>query len=140
MSGARQGIARLGRRALLGLACVATATRGTRAGASTITLGEADNGRHLPARVGDTIVIRLPDNASTGYEWTLEDADGKLLQLVEKSTHYPRPGMPGAAGEAILTVRVVGAGSVLLALRRWRSWEGDASIIQRFAVTIDAAP
>jgi predicted secreted protein len=36
--------------------------------------------------------------------------------------------------------RVVGVGSTTLTLKYWRHWEGPGSSIQRFAVTIDAAP
>ena len=41
---------------------------------------------------------------------------------------------------AVFRFRVVGAGAGRLALKSWRSWEGERSIVQRFVVTIDAAP
>jgi predicted secreted protein len=35
--------------------------------------------------------------------------------------------------------RVVGGGSEKLSLKYWRQWEGDTSIVKRFAVTVEAA-
>jgi hypothetical protein len=32
------------------------------------------------------------------------------------------------------------SGRTRLALKRWRHWEGDASIVERFAVTLDIKP
>jgi hypothetical protein len=33
-----------------------------------------------------------------------------------------------------------GPGRTRLGLKRWRHWEGDASIVERFAVTLDIKP
>lgn len=35
------------------------------------------------------------------------------------------------------TLSVAAAGTTAIALKRWRPWEGDASILNRFTVTVD---
>ena len=36
---------------------------------SLLGLTQLDNGRRVPARVGDALVVSLPENGSTGYGW-----------------------------------------------------------------------
>jgi inhibitor of cysteine peptidase len=104
-----------------------------------LTLTDHDNGRRLPAHVGDVLEVHLGENATTGYRWALDSHDTAVLELVETTASYPKAAV-GSGGEAIFRFRVVGAGSGALALKHWRHWEGAGSIIRRFAVTVDAAP
>jgi inhibitor of cysteine peptidase len=104
-----------------------------------LTVTDQDNGRHLPAHVGDLLMLHLAENATSGYRWAPESYDTRLLELVEATAAYPNAAV-GSGGEAIFRFRVVGAGSGTLALKYWRHWEGAGSITQRFAVTIDATP
>jgi len=89
-------------------------------------------------RLHDVLEIHLAENATTGYRWAPDDYDVSLLKLDETAARYPGAA-PGSGGEAIFRFRVVGTGSGTLTLKYWRHWEGAASIVQRFAVTIDAA-
>ena len=45
------------------------------------TLTDADNGRTIDTHVGDTLVLRLPENATTGYR-RRERARGGARPLV----------------------------------------------------------
>jgi inhibitor of cysteine peptidase len=139
MAEARQG--RVARRRWLlagGFGVAGAGVLWSAAGARTLDVGEGDDGRRLAARVGDTIEVRLRENVSTGYRWEVDQLDEKLLRLVEKTGRGPNQPMPGAAGEAIFRFAVVGTGSGALSLKYWRPWEGEPSIVQRLAVTIDA--
>ena len=104
-----------------------------------LMLTEQDNGRRIPAHVGDVIELRLPETATSGYRWAPDGVDAGVLDLAEQTARYPDTA-PGAGGEAIFRFRVVGAGAGTLSLKSWRGWEGEASIQRRFTVTIDAAP
>jgi len=104
-----------------------------------LTLTDQDNGRRLPAHVGDLLEIHLGENATTGYRWAPDSYDTGLLELAEATASYPSAAV-GSGCEAIFRFRVVGVGSSTLTLKYWRHWEGTGSTIQSFAVTIDAAP
>ena len=141
MAEARQGRVARRRSVLLvgGIVGVAgAAVLWSDAGARTLDVGVGDDGRRLSARMGDTIEVRLRENLSTGYRWEVDRLDEKLLRLVEKTGHGPREPLPGAAGVAIFRFAVVGTGSGAFSLKYWRPWEGEPSIVQRLAVTIDA--
>jgi len=103
-----------------------------------LTLTDRDNGRHVQAHVGDELELHLAENATTGYRWAIDNYDAGVIEFVETSASYPDAAV-GSGGEAIFRFRVIGPGSSPLALKYWRHWEGAGSIIQRFAVTIDAA-
>ncbi|WP_180982443.1 protease inhibitor I42 family protein [Methylocella silvestris] len=104
---------------------------------------EADNGGTIRLHAGETITLRLPENPSTGYGWSLEPYDAELLD-VRQGPYRARAGALGAGGEASWTIRARAAGSstkkTTLGLKLWLQWEGDPSIVKRFGVTLPVAP
>jgi inhibitor of cysteine peptidase len=123
-------------------ACAASlggATAAAKEAVAMVTLTQQDNGRRVPVQVGDLVEIHLAENATTGYRWALDSNDAKVVKLGDATAGYPNAAV-GSGGEAIFRLEVVGVGSSTLSLKCWRHWEGVGSIIQRFAVTIDATP
>jgi predicted secreted protein len=49
---------------------------------AVVSLTEHANGKTVHARVGDTIALRLPANATTGYFWTFTPTGGRVLHVV----------------------------------------------------------
>jgi len=103
------------------------------------SLTEKDDGGRVSANVDEIIEIHLAENATTGYRWTPESFDKAVFELIETTADYPH-GAVGSGGQAIFRFRVIGPGSGALALRNWRQWEGDASVVKRFAVTVHTGP
>jgi inhibitor of cysteine peptidase len=101
-----------------------------------ITLTRADNGKSVEIRIGDTVVVRLDENPTTGYQWALETHHEEVVTL--KSTDYvpARGAGVGSGGQRLFTFQATLAGSTPLRLKLWRAWEGDTSIRERFAVTL----
>ena len=99
-------------------------------------LTQADHGTSVEVAPGDVIVIRLPENPTTGYQWTVEkvDADTLALQRTEFSP-APEAGV-GSGGGKTLTFKAQKPGTAHIQLKLWRAWAGDASIRDRFHVTI----
>ena len=104
---------------------------------ATIEVTEANNGTSIDAEVGDTIVVRLSDNPTTGYRWDLEPVTGESLVL-DDSGYEPSVGAVGSGGVATWSLRATAEGTTTVALKRWRPWEGNASVLDRFAVTVEA--
>lgn len=102
---------------------------------ATIELVETDEGTTVRAHVGDIIKLRLADNPTTGYRWELEPVAGGLVPL--ETSYEPSSSLAGSGGIGTWTVRAAEAGRVGLSLKRWRPWEGEASVQARFAVTVD---
>lgn len=103
------------------------------------TLTDQDNGRRVSLHVGDPLEVHLAENATTGYRWSTDRHDARLLEPVGSTASYPTSAI-GSGGQAIFRFRAAAAGSTELALKYWRHWEGEGSAIQRFSVTLDIAP
>lgn len=106
---------------------------------ATITLTKTDKGRTIPAHTGDEIVVNLPENPTTGYRWAIDTADEKLLASEDTTFAAPRSGAVGVGGTRTFTFTVKQSGTVHLQLKQWRSWSGDASINDRYDVTLQVA-
>jgi len=94
------------------------------------------DGRVLAVRVGDSISVRLLENPTTGYAWTLESIDATLLEAGRPTYHGEGAGL-GSGGMKTWSLRARAPGSTRVGLKRWRHWEGDKSVVERFAFTLD---
>lgn len=103
------------------------------------SLSQDDDGKSVVIRVGETMSIRLPENATTGYRWAPEKLDESLLELCSADPDYP-PGAVGSGGDVTFTLRGKESGTTELVLKNWRHWEGDASITGRFRLHIKVLP
>jgi len=103
-----------------------------------ISLGPDDDGTTVTALVGDRLVVTVPENATTGYQWEVEAVDGGL-DVETSDTVPPVELRPGQGGSHRVVVRVVRAGAAGLRLRLRRSWEPPESSAQRYGVTVDAS-
>ena len=102
---------------------------------ATIGVTRAEDGASIDARVGDPIVVRLSDNPTTGYRWELEPVAGEQL-LLDDAGYEASSRAIGSGGVATWTLRAAAAGTSTIRLKRWRPWEGDSSVLDRFAVTV----
>jgi inhibitor of cysteine peptidase len=100
-----------------------------------VTVTRADNGRVVAAKVGDTIAVRLAENPTTGYTWTIASIDGARLEA-GLPTRETGAGV-GAGGTTTWPIRVRAAGRARLELVHARSWERDVPAAERFTVTVD---
>jgi len=102
---------------------------------SRLTLTTADNGRSFRMGAADEIVLRLPENPTTGYRWQI-DRMGEALELTSDTYEPSPPLQPGSGGTREFRFRRVAPESARLELKNWQEWEGDRSISERFAVTV----
>lgn len=103
----------------------------------TITVTECDDGAQVRVHVGDTLELRLPENATTGYRWALDERDSEVFGPCEKHGEYPCK-TTGSGGEAVFRVKVRAAGHAALRAKYWRRWEGETSVRRRFTVNAEA--
>jgi inhibitor of cysteine peptidase len=102
----------------------------------TTALTEHDDGSKIKVQVGDTIELRLPEIASTGYRWSAEDLESKIFELDEAGADYPDEAI-GARGDARFRITSRAPGTGTLRLKYWRPWEGEASVQKRFVVDVE---
>lgn len=103
-------------------------------------LTEVNNGQTVKLGVGDRLTIQLQENPSTGYQWTLEDNTDSVLPLRSSEYYLAPTGRVGSGGQHIFILQGAQVGTAQPRFKHWRSWEGDASILDRFTVTVQVEP
>jgi inhibitor of cysteine peptidase len=105
--------------------------------ARTVTVGATANGKSLVLKRGDTLVVRLSANPTTGYDWAI-DSRPNSLRLVKRTYLGAPPQRPGQGGTDVFRFSVrSGKGKLKLIYRR--AWEKGIPPIQSFALTIRAS-
>jgi predicted secreted protein len=102
----------------------------------TVTASPGDT-TSLQVKVGDTIVVKLEANATTGYSW--EFTPGSTMEILSseyrEGTHPE--GVVGAGGTQVLTVKVTSAGSSELTGTYRQQWTSPSPGAQPdFSMTI----
>lgn len=103
-----------------------------------VLLTKSDNGRTIDAAVGDSLLVKLPENPTTGFRWTQEPGSVPAVRLRHRSFDRDTSGAVGALGTRTFQYEIVRSGEGLLQLRYWQEWEGENSIAETFFVTVVA--
>jgi predicted secreted protein len=94
-----------------------------------------ENAASVVASPGDRVVIHVPENASTGYQWVVEELTAPLQ--VESSELATSRGLaPGEAVERVVKLRATERGEGRLVLVLNRAWERDTPPEDRFSVSV----
>jgi inhibitor of cysteine peptidase len=93
-----------------------------------VTVTERDQGQTITVRVGQPVVVSLPENATTGYRWAVERVAPESVEIREGESQYGG-GAVGTGGRAQWIFVPKAPGTVSIALKRWRHWEGDKSFV-----------
>ena len=82
-------------------------------------LGAGAGSTTVTVRLGDRIVVRLPETPTTGYRWAVDDADGGSGVVTLDSTTFESPSdptVPGSGGTRLVTATATAAGTGSLRL------------------------
>ncbi len=101
---------------------------------------ETDTNRTVDIHRNETVRITLPENATTGYRWTVENYDRELFNELPSEAHYPATTAVGSGGEVVFIFQAKKSGTGNIMLKQWRSWEGDSSAIARFHIQLRVLP
>lgn len=98
--------------------------------------------RTFPLRIGDELLIRLPEIPSSGYAWTLPEPAALPLSVVDERLDAVDDGPPALGGVAQRTfhLRAESPGNADVAVHLSRPWEQAPADLATFHVAIGAAP
>jgi inhibitor of cysteine peptidase len=80
-----------------------------------------------------TLVIRLPENPTTGYRWAVESCG---TMQIDKDEFFPIGTGIGAGGTRQLQWRAESSGKHHISLVLQRSWEAPNMAIERFSLIV----
>jgi inhibitor of cysteine peptidase len=101
-----------------------------------ITLTAGDNGKTIELKAGDTLVIRLDENPTTGYRWAVERGGEGFFEPPRAEFIQNPDALTGAGGSRIFTFHALKPGKTSLAFKLWRAWQGEGSVTSRFGVDV----
>ncbi len=110
-----------------------------RAANRMLSLVETDNGRTIDVRLGETVQITLPENATTGFRWAIDHYDQDSFEALATEPRNAAKAV-GGGGEVVFSFKAKKIGSGEIELKHWRQWEGDASVTARFRVQLHVQP
>ena len=96
-----------------------------------------NSGTTVTVSPSDRVVVRIPENATTGYRWSVSEVDGPLDVESDESVAAAEP-VPGRGGEHVVVVRAREPGQGRVALDLKRPWETEP--IEHFDVRVDVTP
>ena len=109
--------------------------------ASGTVFSEEANSSEISLRMGDSIVLKLNENPSTGYSWDLSLPEG--IVLVKDEFVGPDEPMPGAGGVHEWTLKAASEGNYQINAIYKRSWEnvtGKEDTFRMGIVVLDDIP
>ena len=88
---------------------------------------EDDAGTEIALRVGDSLIVALDSNPTTGFEWVLVSiSDESVLSKVHNEYKGPEPTaspLVGQGGEELWTFQPLKAGNATIEMMYARPWE-----------------
>jgi predicted secreted protein len=102
----------------------------------TIKISDQDAGRVITIKNGDTLIIELEGNITTGFNWIPAPQNPVLLDQAGQPEVTPVSDQVGAPGKIILQFKAVAQGQTILHLDYKRSWETSVAPEKTYEVTI----
>ena len=107
-------------------------------GSGAINLSKENNGKNVKSKIGDTIVINLKGNATTGYTWILKKYNEELIKFIDVKYETDNSKLMGAGGAWIAQFQVIKSGTSKIEFVYKRPWETEETPLQDYFVTITA--
>jgi len=105
---------------------------------SIVLVDDTNNGQTIPINEGATIIVKLPENPSTGYSWNLTGTDG--LAVTEDEYIAPETQALGAEGVHSWTMKPQTTGLVTFSAVYDLPWEGQQPGDQTYSVSFYVVP
>ena len=102
-----------------------------------VTVRATETGQSVRVGRDDVIVIKLPENPTTGYRWDVDRIDQAVLNLEASTFSGPQGAAVGAAGTREIRVRPKAAGRGSIHLKNARAWDPPQTAIGRFDLAVE---
>ncbi len=102
----------------------------------SVIIKEQDAGKTIELRTGDTLVVALEGNLTTGYTWIPAPQAPALLEQMGDAAVTPAGSQLGSPGTIVLRFKAAAKGQTRLHLDYKRSWEEGTAPEKTFDVTV----
>ena len=101
-----------------------------------VAVNEEMNGGSVVLEQGQTLVLKLTSNPTTGYDWEIVDLNTAILEQVGEVEYKSDSALIGSGGVNTYTFKAVGSGNMQLSLVYHRSWEKDIPPIETYELDV----
>jgi inhibitor of cysteine peptidase len=101
-----------------------------------VKLDAGDDGSQVELNAGQTLVVSLEGNPTTGYTWEAAELDEQVFQQVGETEFKPESGAIGAGGVQTLRFETVNSGQTTLNLVYHRPWEENVEPAETFSIQV----
>ena len=103
---------------------------------AAVVIEKDGEGREYAVDPGETVILRLPENPTTGYRWEVEFLDNSILG--PPVSDFSTSGEPsvGAGGIRTFTFETRSPGATPLRMILKRSWESKQQAADHFEITV----
>jgi predicted secreted protein len=101
----------------------------------TMLLDDEDNNTHLCLNPGDSIILKLKSNVTTGYSWSVTSATG-VLEQISSDQERPADAPVGASGFQTFKFTTKSTGEGHLELKYFRPFEKDKPASKTFRLSV----
>lgn len=126
---------------IIGTAVAATGCGGAAKADGVVKVTEADNGKNITVKTGDTVQVVLEGNPTTGYTWTvaIPDKDKGILQQQGDAVYAQQTtdkSVVGAGGTFTFSLKAAAAGQTTLTFDYARPFDKDVAPLKTLTVNI----
>ncbi len=118
---------------MFGLLLAALSACGT---TNEVNLDASDDDSQVELKAGQTLVVSLEGNPTTGYTWEAAELDEQVLRQVGEAEFKPETDAIGSGGVQTLRFETVSSGQTTLKLVYHRPWEEDVEPSEIFSVQV----
>lgn len=114
----------------------ATKSTDVPASSNAIQVTEADQGKEYTLNLGDSLIVVLESNPSTGFNWEVVTVENPVLQSSGEPVFKADSEKLGAPGKTTFTFNAVNSGTQELKLIYYRSFEKDIQPEKTFSINV----
>ena len=120
----------------VGAACSGSSASLSASG-NDVNVDSSYSGKQVELSVGQTLVVTLASNVTTGYSWSLADnSDSSVLSETGNEYISPQTSLVGAGGNEKWTFQALKKGTSIISMEYSRPWEKDTPPAETFDVTV----
>jgi predicted secreted protein len=120
----------------VGAACSGSGNEVNAASHPAVNVDSSYSGKQVELVVGQSLVVTLDSNASTGYSWTQPQiSDDSVLSATGNQTIAPQTNLVGAPGKEEWTFEALKTGTSTISMGYSRPWESTPPV-QTFDLTV----
>ena len=109
----------------------------TAGGGKNINVDASHSGKQVEISVGDSLVVTLASNVTTGYSWSLTGiGDESVLQKSGNQYIAPKTNLVGAGGQEVWTFKALKKGTSTISMGYSRPWEVGTPPIETLGLTV----